>query len=37
MIIENQKDVTTAVLAELKRAPNPRFREIMSALRAPPA
>ncbi len=30
MIIENQKDVTTAVLAELKRAPNPRFREIMS-------
>jgi hydroxyquinol 1,2-dioxygenase len=31
MIIENQKDVTTAVLAELKRAPNARFREIMSA------
>jgi catechol 1,2-dioxygenase len=31
MIIENQKDVTTAVLAELQRAPNARFREIMSA------
>jgi catechol 1,2-dioxygenase len=29
MIIENQKDVTTAVLAELQRAPNTRFREIM--------
>src|SRR6516162_8321984 len=25
MIIENQKQVTTAVLAELARAPNPRF------------
>ena len=32
MIIENQKDVTTAVLSELQRAPNARFREIMSAL-----
>jgi hydroxyquinol 1,2-dioxygenase len=32
MIIENQKDVTTAVLAELARAPNARFREIMSVL-----
>src|SRR5260370_16866127 len=32
MIIENQKDVTTAVLAELQRAPNARFREIMSVL-----
>jgi catechol 1,2-dioxygenase len=32
MIIENQKQVTEAVLDELKRAPNPRFREIMSAL-----
>jgi catechol 1,2-dioxygenase len=32
MIIEKQEDVTTAVLAELKRAPNARFREIMSAL-----
>jgi hydroxyquinol 1,2-dioxygenase len=32
MIIENQSDVTTAVLAELARAPNARFREIMSAL-----
>jgi catechol 1,2-dioxygenase len=31
MIIEKQEDVTTAVLAELKRAPNTRFREIMSA------
>src|SRR5919205_1990020 len=31
MIIENQKDVTTAVLAEIARAPNARFREIMSA------
>jgi catechol 1,2-dioxygenase len=32
MIINNQNDVTDAVLAELARAPNPRFREIMSAL-----
>src|SRR5882762_9840055 len=32
MIIENQKDVTTAVLSELQRASNPRFREVMSAL-----
>jgi len=31
MIIENEKDVTTAVLAELRRAPNARLREIMSA------
>jgi len=31
MIIENQADVTKAVLSELGRAPNPRFREIMSA------
>jgi hydroxyquinol 1,2-dioxygenase len=31
MIIEKQEDVTTAVLAELKRAPNARFREILSA------
>src|SRR5260370_7389024 len=31
MIIENQKDVTTAVLAELQRAPDARFKEIMSA------
>src|SRR5437764_9927039 len=30
MIIETQQDVTTAVLSELGRAPNPRFREIMS-------
>src|SRR2546430_13810220 len=32
MIIENQKDVTTAVLSELQRAPNARFGEIMSVL-----
>src|SRR6266849_1098251 len=31
MIIENEKDVTTAVLSELARAKDPRFREIMSA------
>ena len=31
MIIERQQDVTTAVLSELARAPNARFREIMSA------
>src|SRR5262249_21104042 len=31
MIIKNQKDVTTAVLAELERAPNRRFREILGA------
>ena len=30
MIIENQKDVTAAVLAEVARAPNARFREILS-------
>ena len=32
MIIESQNDVTAAVLAELTRAPNARFREIMSVL-----
>ena len=32
MIIKNQQDVTTAVLSELARAKNPRFKEIMSAL-----
>jgi hydroxyquinol 1,2-dioxygenase len=32
MIIQNQNDVTKAVLAELERAPNPRFKEVMSAL-----
>ena len=32
MIIENQKDVTKAVLSELQRATDPRFKEIMSAL-----
>jgi hydroxyquinol 1,2-dioxygenase len=31
MIIKDQKDVTKAVLSELERAKNPRFREIMSA------
>jgi catechol 1,2-dioxygenase len=31
MIIENETDVTTAVLSELARSPNARFREIMSA------
>src|SRR6266850_4758691 len=31
MIIETQQDVTKAVLAELARAPNARFKEIMSA------
>jgi catechol 1,2-dioxygenase len=31
MIIESQKDVTTAVLAELARAPDARFKEIMGA------
>src|SRR5689334_6830474 len=32
MIIQTQEDVTTAVLSELERAPNARFRELMSAL-----
>jgi catechol 1,2-dioxygenase len=31
MIIEHEQDVTRAVLSELERAPNPRFKEIMSA------
>jgi catechol 1,2-dioxygenase len=31
MIIGNQRDVTKAVLSELDRATNPRFREIMAA------
>jgi hydroxyquinol 1,2-dioxygenase len=31
MIIETEKDVTKAVLAEIAKAPNARFREIMSA------
>ena len=31
MIIETEKDVTKAVLAELTKAPNARFREIMGA------
>src|SRR5262249_25764557 len=31
MIIETEQDVTKAVLAEIARAPNTRFREIMTA------
>ena len=31
MIIRNQEEVTTAVLAELERASDPRFKEIMTA------
>lgn len=31
MIIDGPDSVTTAVLSELERAPNPRFREVMSA------
>jgi hydroxyquinol 1,2-dioxygenase len=31
MIIRNQRDITGAVLAELARAADPRFKEIMSA------
>ena len=31
MIIDRQEDVTTAVLSELARAPDARFKEIMSA------
>jgi hydroxyquinol 1,2-dioxygenase len=31
MIIKNQRDVTPAVLSELERAKNPRFKEIMGA------
>ena len=31
MIITTEKDVTPAVLAELERAPDPRFKEVMSA------
>src|ERR1700758_3694720 len=31
MIIENEKDVTRAVLSELAHSPNARFKEIMSA------
>jgi hydroxyquinol 1,2-dioxygenase len=32
MIIRTQEDVTAAVLSELERAPDPRFKEIVSAL-----
>src|SRR6201998_3586365 len=32
MIINSEKDVTPAVLSEIARAKNPRFREILSAL-----
>ena len=31
MIIETEQDVTNAVLAEIARAPNTRFREVMTA------
>jgi catechol 1,2-dioxygenase len=31
MIVRSQSDITPAVLSEIARAPNPRFREIMSA------
>jgi hydroxyquinol 1,2-dioxygenase len=31
MIVRNQSEITQAVLSEIERAPNPRFREIMSA------
>jgi hydroxyquinol 1,2-dioxygenase len=31
VIIEKQEDVTAAVLSELERAPNQRFREVMTA------
>jgi catechol 1,2-dioxygenase len=31
VIIEKQEDVTTAVLSELQRAPDARFKEVMSA------
>jgi catechol 1,2-dioxygenase len=31
MIIKKQRDITQAVLSELERATNPRFKEIMSA------
>ena len=31
MIIEKQEDVTAAVLSELERAPDARFREVMTA------
>ena len=31
MIIERQEDVTPAVLSELERAPNARFKEVMRA------
>src|SRR5437763_16946039 len=31
MIIDSEKDVTMAVLTELERAPEGRFKEIMSA------
>jgi hydroxyquinol 1,2-dioxygenase len=32
VIIEKQEDVTTAVLSELQRAPDARFKEVMSSL-----
>src|SRR5262249_18274253 len=35
MIIETEQDVTKAVMAEIARAPNARFREIMTAFVRP--
>jgi hydroxyquinol 1,2-dioxygenase len=32
VIIENEEDVTTAVLSEVQRAPDARFKQVMSAL-----
>ena len=32
MIIDGPDQVTPAVLSEIERAPNPRFREVMTAL-----
>jgi Catechol dioxygenase N terminus len=32
MIIETEKDVTVAVLSELQRAPDARFKELIGAL-----
>ena len=37
LIIENQEDVTKAVLAEMHRTPDPRTKEILECARAAPA
>ena len=37
MIIDGPDSVTKAVLSEIERAPNPRFREVMTALVQAPA